>query len=45
MKRTYAAPTVAFAGNVVRETLGGAMVGSETPIRHTLGAGRLGFYL
>ena len=45
MKKLYAAPTVALAGSVIRETLGGQASGSESPSKFNLSAGRLGFHL
>jgi hypothetical protein len=44
MKKTYVAPTVALAGNVIRETLGGVAAGSESPSKFP-NAGSLGFHL
>jgi len=45
MQKTYAAPTVALVGNVVRETLGGAIAGGESPSQFNVNASRLGFHL
>jgi hypothetical protein len=44
MKNTYAAPTVALSGDVVRETLGGITTGPEVA-QKPLSVGSVGFYL
>jgi hypothetical protein len=45
MRKTYAAPAVVMNGNVVRETLGGIPVVSETPDFKNPNTSSLGFYL
>lgn len=45
MKKAYTAPTIVTNGDVVRETLGGNPIVSETPDFKSPNTSSLGFYL